>query len=529
MGRVYDLKTGRHFFSVLAILSALGMTAGATGMSAPAMAQSASAPVAGGSISIGMPGDALTLDPMLTTDEYSKPPESLMYDSLVKLGPTGGLAPDLATSWGVSQDGLTYTFHLRRNVHFHDGSKMTAADVVYSFQRIMSPALASPWASFFQDVKTVRALDPYTVQVTLSQADAPFLTVVASFLVVMNPAFVKAHGNNLKQVEDGTGPYELKKWIPNESITLVKNNDYFIKGQPYLKSITFQVIPQDTSRIAALQSGQIQMAEFIDPSQYAQLESLASAHVVNIDRFLDSNYHLLGFNTKRAPFNNPKVRLALSYAINRQAILDGPGFHEGMVTGILTQALSRWAIPTSDYPSYTPNLNMARKLLKEAGYPHGFSFSIMAPSSFPLDLSSAVMIQSQLKQIGVNAKVVPTEWGTYVNNWVKRDFDSFTGENGDWTDPDLAMYAALHTGGSTNAFQFSNPAVDKLLDAGRAAQSFAQRHAIYAQLQKLVVEQAPMIYTFASYDLMALSPQLKGYVHIPGDDYRSLSTVWLQS
>ncbi|MCL6446216.1 MAG: hypothetical protein K6T83_22685, partial [Alicyclobacillus sp.] len=107
-------------------------------------------------------------------------------------------------------------------------------------------------------------------------------------------------------------------------------------------------------------------------------------------------------------------------------------------------------------------------------------------------------------------------------------FNAFTGENGDWTDPDLAMYAALHTGGSTNAFQFSNPEVDKLLDEGRTTLSFKKRYAIYAKLQKLVVEQAPMIYTFASYDMAAYSPALRGWQHIPGNDYRSFANAWFQ-
>lgn len=474
-----------------------------------------------------MSGDALTLDPMLTTDEYSKPVESLIYDSLVKLGPKGDLVPDLATKWDVSSDGLTYTFDLRQNVKFHDGSTMTSQDVIYSFQRIMSKSLASPWASFFQDVQSIKAPDPNTVVVKLSKPDGPFLTVIASFLGIMNPTFVKANNGNLKRVEDGTGPYKLSDWQPNNSITLVKNKDYFIPNHPYLDSIVFQIIPQDSSRIAALQSGQIQFATFIDPSYYAQVNALGTSGTLDVQKYLDSNYHLLGFNTKRKPFNDPKVRLAISYAINRNQILSGPGFGQGMVTGILTPALSKWALPTSDYPSYTQNIAKAKELLKEAGYPNGFTFSIMAPTSFKLDLNSAVMIQSQLKQIGVTAKVVPTEWGTYVQNWVKHDFDSFTGSNGDWTDPDLAMYAALHTGGSTNAFQFSNPQVDTLLEQGRAGVTFDQRYQTYSQLQKLLIQQSPMIYTFATNDLVAMSPQVKNYVHVTGAGYQTLSDVWL--
>ena len=494
----------------------------------PSSATSAalSHPHVGGTLTIGMKGDALTLDPMLTTDEYSKPVESLLYNSLVTLGPKQQVEPDLASSWTTSANGLVYTFHLRSNVTFHQGGTMTAADVVYSFHRIMSPKLASPWASFFKPVKSVKAVNNTTVQVTLNQPDAAFLPVISSFLVIMNPTFVQQHNNNLQRVEDGTGPYILQKWIPNESITLTRNPHYFVKGEPYFQKIVFQIIPSTTARIAALQSGHIQFAEFLNPSHFAQLESMAATHKIVAQKYLSSEYHMFGFNTKWGPFTHAKVRLALSYAINRAAILASAGFNQGTVTGILTPALSRWVIPTSDYPSYKTNITKAKTLLRQAGYPHGFSFNIMAPPSFPIDESSAVIIANQLKAIGVTAHVVPTEWGTYVNNWVKRSFESFTGENGDWTDPDLAMYAALHTGGSTNAFQFSNPQVDQLLQEGQATQSFGKRHQIYDQLQKLVVQQAPMIYTFAGYDLFGMSPTVQGYVHVPGAAFKTLASAW---
>lgn len=514
--------------ALLGIVGLLGIPLSACGSVAPSATASPTAtthPTVGGTLTIGMKGDALTLDPMLTTDEYSKPVESLLYNSLVTLGPKQQVEPALASSWSTSSNGLVYTFHLRQNVRFHDGGVMTAKDVVYSFNRIMSTKLASPWASFFKPIKSVKALNSSTVQVSLSQPDASLLPVISSFLVIMNPSFVGQH-SSLQRIEDGTGPYVLSKWIPNQSITLGRNPHYFVKGQPYFKKIVFRVIPSTTARIAALQSGNIQFAEFLNPSHFPQLDAMAASHKIVAQKTISSQYHMFGFNTKWGPFKSAQVRLAFSYAINRSAILASAGFNQGSVTGILTPALSRWAIPTSSYPSYRTNIAKAKSLLAQAGYPHGFSFNIMAPPSFPLDESSAVVIANQLKAIGVTAHVVPTEWGTYVNNWVKRNFQSFAGENGDWTDPSLAMYAALHTGGSTNAFQFSNPTVDTWLQEGQATQSFAQRHKIYDQLQKMVVQQSPMLYTFAGYDLFAMSPQVKGYVHVPGAPFQTLASAW---
>ncbi len=529
------MKTRKNWFAfagaaaLLSVsLAGCGATSAAAGISSYSSRVAAlSKPHRGGTVTIAQVGDAITLDPMLTTDEYSAPVEQLLYNSLVKLGPKGQIEPDLASSWNISSNGLVYTFHLRSGVTFHHGGTMTAQDVVYSFNRIMSPKLASPWASFFSSIKSVSALNNSTVQVTLSTPNSPFLTVVASFFVVMNPSFVNANKGNLQRVEDGTGPFILQKWIPNQSITLVRNPHYFIKGEPYLNKVVFQIIPSSTSEIAAFQSGRVQFAEFINPADYAKLDTMARAHTIVAQKEISTDYHMLGFNTKWGPFKNPKVRLALSYAINRQQMLNQVGFGQGAVTGLITEALKNWAIPTKDYPSYKTNIAKAKKLLKEAGYPHGFSFKIMAPSSFPVDESNAVVIAQQLKAIGVKATVVPTEWGTYLNNWVKRSFESFTGENGDWTDPDLAMYAALHTGGSTNAFQFSNPEVDKLLQQGRTELSYKQRYQTYAKLQKLAVSQAPMLYLFASYNTFALSPSLHGYTYVAASPFAGLQSAWL--
>jgi peptide/nickel transport system substrate-binding protein len=291
----------------------------------------------------------------------------------------------------------------------------------------------------------------------------------------------------------------------------------------------YQVIPSDASRIAALRTGAIQFAAFLDPIYFPSVEQLQHSNTVNLMHVLDINYHVLAFNTKHKPFNNPLVRLAMSYAIDRNQILQAAGRGQGVVTGILTPALKSWALPVKQYPSYTPNLAKARALLAQAGYAKGFSFNIMASHYLPSDFSAAEIIQQQLKPLGITAQVAPTEWGVYVHKWVVRDFDAFTGENGDWTDPDLAMYAALHTGGSTNAQQFSDPTIDTLLDQARSATSTATRKALYNQIQaRLVNNGGPMIYTYASYWDYAMSPKLHGFTYIPRASYQGLIDASLQ-
>jgi len=477
----------------------------------------------GGTLTIGATNDALTLDPTVTTDEASGPVEDLLFNSLVKFNAKVQIVPDLASSWKISADGMTYTFHLRSGVTFHDGTTMTSSDVAASLARLRDAKTKSPWASFFTDVSAVQTPDPNTIVIKLSKPYGPFLAVIASFLTVSSASFVSAHKGNLTRVEDGTGPYMLKSWVPNTAITLVRNPHYFVAGQPHFDSVVFQVIPTDASRVAALRTGQIQFAAFIDPVYFPQVQQLKAAGQASVLHVLDINYHLLGFNTKRKPFDNPKVRLAISYAIDRNQILQAAGRGQGVVSGILTPALKSWALPVSAYASYKPNLAKAKQLLAAAGYPNGFSFKIMASHYLPSDYTAAEIIQQELKPLGINATIDTTEWGVYVHNWVVRNFDAFTGENGDWTDPDLAMYAALHTGGSTNAFQFSDPIIDKLLDQARAATSTATRKSLYNQIQmRLVNDGGPMIYTYASYWDYAMSPNLKGYTYIPRASYQGL-------
>jgi peptide/nickel transport system substrate-binding protein len=480
-------------------------------------------------LTIGASSDALTLDPAVTTDEASLPVEDLIYNSLVKLDTKAQIVPDLATSWNITDSGKTYTFHLRSGVTFHDGTALTSSDVAANFARLQDKKTASPWASFFTPVVSVSTPDDATVVVKLSKPYGPFLAVIASFLTVTPAKFLTDHAGKLTRVEDGTGPYMLKSWAPNTSITLVKNPHYFVAGQPHFDSIVFQIIPSDASRVAALRTGQIQFAAFLDPIYFPQVQQLQQSNLVSVLHVLDINYHLLGFNTKRKPFDNPLVRLALSYAIDRNQILQAAGRGQGVVTGLLTPALSSWALPVKQYPSYTPNLARAKQLLAQAGYPKGFTFSVMASHYLPSDYTAAEIIQQQLKPLGVTVNIATTEWGDYVHKWVVRDFDSFTGENGDWTDPDLAMYAALHSAGSTNAFQFSDPTMDSLLDQARAATSTAARKAIYDKIQlRLVNNGGPMIYTYASYWDYAMSPNLKGFAYIPRASYQGLAGAFFQ-
>lgn len=491
----------------------------------PPLSASAATPVNGGTLTIGIPSDALSLNAYLTTDEISAAVESLLYTSLVQLTPGGRVMPSLAT-WQVLRNGTEYLFTLKPHLRFSDGAPLTPQDVVASFRYVMNPVHHSPWGSYFSSVKNVSTDGVDMVKVTLNQPYAPFLEVVATYLPIMPAAFLHKYPN-FQRVEVGTGPYRLVSWTPNTDIILAKNPYFYEKGLPHLTRLVFDIIPSSASRIAALDSGQIQFALTYNPATYLEMKGLVASGKIRVISHLSPFIHKFGLNTAFSPFKNPKVRLALSYAINRSAVLSAAALGQGVVSGPISPVLKRWALPVNQLPSYRQNLLKARALLKSAGYPHGFSFSVIAPTSFPVDVSSAEVIQQQLLKIGVHMRIDKLEWGVYIHDWVTRKMDAWVGEGSEWTDPDLVLYGAFHTGGTINASNYSNPLVDRLLQQGRATAAYAARYAIYARLQKLLVTSAPIIFTFASNMYIAVSPKLSGYVPDPAQPYLPLQAAWL--
>ena len=485
-------------------------------------------PTKGGTLVIGQSADVLTLDPALTTDEASRPVQSLLFNSLVKYNDKMEILPDLAESYEVKDNGLTYIFKIRKGVKFHNGDALKASDVKFSFERMSDPQLKSRWASFFTGVKEVKVVDENTVQLTLSKPNAAFLNAVASYMFVLQEAFVKANAS-LQRVENGTGPYKLKEWVPNTNVTVTRFAEGFEQDKTYIETITFRIIPDEASRLAALRTGEVQFLEFLEPQFGPQLEQMKTAGNIDFAKVFSNTYHMFGFNTKRAPFDNEKVRHAIQYAVDRDTLLKTAALGQGAVSGILSPALGNWVLPVDKYPEYKRDVAKAKALLKEAGFENGFEFKIIAPSNYPVDLNSAIALSEQLKEVGIKATVDKTEWGTYVDKWVKRDFDTFVGHNGSGTDPDLAMFAALTTGGSTNAFQYSDKEIDELLAKGRIDPDLAARKQTYDTVQQKLVEKGPMVYTFATYRYYAYSPKLQSFKAQVVSPFKNIAFAWIKN
>ena len=475
-----------------------------------------------GTLELAIDTAPVGLDPHLTTAFSSFAISGQIYDGLVEVNAALEVEPGLATSWTVSDDGLTYVFQLREGVRFHNGRSMTADDVVYSFESIIDPETASPQASRFAQVGTAVATGEHEVTFTLTQQYAPFITNLPNLAVV--PREVVEENGNLQQVAVGTGPFMLTEVVPDTYVLLSANPDYYREGQPGVAALKFNIVPVASTRAAGLRTGTYHLIPDVDPATAETLRNVSGITLMGVQ---DLAYTLLGFNTTREPFNDPRVRMAINYAIDREEIVEGVYFGNAVPGGPLSPGLQAWALPTTAFSCYATNLDTARSLLAEAGYPDGFSSEILTFGTIQVVTDSAQVLQAQLAQVGIDLTVNVAEFGTFVQDWTNSNFDMFVSLNGGNPDPDGYMHRTFVTGGSTNVFKFSDPDVDRLLEAGRSTADMAERVEIYNELQQRLACEGPIAHLAYGTLFSAVSDDVDGFQQLPTRSLRYLREVTL--
>ncbi|HET8986329.1 MAG TPA: ABC transporter substrate-binding protein [Trueperaceae bacterium] len=475
-----------------------------------------------GTLELAIDTAPVGLDPHLTTAFSSFVITGQIYDALVEVDAALEVQPGLATSWTISDDGLVYVFQLREGVRFHNGRTMTADDVVYSFERIANPETASPQASRFAQVGTAVATGEYEVTFTLTQQYAPFITNLPNLSVVPQEV-VEANGN-LQQVAVGTGPFMLTEVVPDTYVLLSANPDYYREGQPGVAALKFNIVPVASTRAAGLRTGTYHMIPDVDPATAETLRNVSGITLMGVQ---DLAYTLLGFNTTREPFNDPRVRQAINYAIDREELVEGVYFGNAVPGGPLSPGLQAWAEDTSAFACYATNLDTARSLLADAGFPDGFSTEILTFGTIQVVTDSAQVLQAQLAQVGIDATVNVAEFGTFVQDWTNSNFDMFVSLNGGNPDPDGYLHRTFVTGGSTNVFKYSDAEVDRLLEAGRTTADMAARVAIYNDLQERLACEGPIAHLAYGTLFSAVSDDVHGFQQLPTRSLRYLREVTL--
>lgn len=467
--------------------------------------------------------DTTGLDPHTQTAFASFRLLELIYEPLVNLDSNLNVVPSLAESWEFSDDGLKLTLNLRQGVKFHNGADFTAADVDATFKRILDEATGAAARANYLNIASIEMPDDFTVVFNLSQADVPLLAALAT----TNAAIVDSadiESGAVATVANGTGPFKLDSWTPEEVTMLSANADWWGEG-PNVDGIEIRIIPDETSILAALRAGTIDFALLNDPLVATLLKDDSTIVLNSVPAIA---YHVLQLRAAVEPMDKLEVRQAISCAINRQEVLDVASLGEGKVTGPLT--MSAFALPPEDLFCYQQDVEKAKQLMADAGLADGFTLKmIVANAEPPTALTEAQTIQAQLAAINITVEIESLELGVYVDRWLAGDFESAIALNGGRPDP-YTMYARYwqSTGNLSNVAGYTDPKLDELMAAGRAETDPAKRFEIFAEFQKYLAEQAPWAWLYVGYEYTAQQPYVKGFVPTPTDSLIYLTQVTLE-
>ena len=446
-----------------------------------------------------------------------------IYEGLTTIAEDLSVQPDLATSWDISDDGLTYTFNLADGVTFHDGSAMTAEDVAASLRRVQNEEMASPLASRISPITAINVVDDGTIALSLDAPFAPILTSLAGIAIV--PAEMEMDAEALQQVPVGTGPFKFEEWVPNSHIQLVAFDGYREAQMPKVDGVKFSIVPEAATRQVGLVSGQFDLLPGVDPATALQLQS-ASGIMMHETR--DLSYTLIGINTTRAPFDNPAVRRALNMAVNRDEIIAAALFGNGVPAGPLSPALQTWAMNPNAFDCYSGDAADAASLLAEAGVETPIEVELLVlPRQDAKDISQVV--QQQAKAAGFEITLVNKEIGAFVQDWRNSDFDLFASANGGNPDPDGYFYRTFYGGGSTNVFKYDDAEVNGWLDEGRTSTDAAARKAAYDAAQMKLACEGPIVHVAYGTLSTAVGENVSGFVINPNRRLSSLKSLELSN
>ncbi|MGX1696349.1 ABC transporter substrate-binding protein [Microbacterium keratanolyticum] len=498
------------------IALALVLTGCSTPASTPDTTDSAAA---GGDLVIGVTSDPDTLFPWKATQFQAVNVLQNLYGTLTEFDADLNVVPGLAESWDVSEDGLTVTFTLRKGVTFADGSTFGAEDVKFSLDAIAAEATAAVARSSLASVAAVEATDEHTVTLTLTAPDA----ALPANLAVINMAMLSSDDTEeaLNTTPNGTGPFVLDARKPSQSITLAKNDDYW-GDTALLDTVEFRVIPDESSIVSAMQSGNVQFAVFNDPL-VAQTAEGANVTVATTPQL---SYHALQLNAARGgALADVNVRLAMQCAIDRQEVLDTAALGEGEVTGPITSPA--YKSDPDARPCATKDLDKAAEYLKKAGMADGVTINaIVSQGEYATSVNEAQNLKAQLADAKINLELEVLESGAFVDRWIAADFEAAVALNGGRPDPD-GMYGRYFTstGNLNKVAGYSSPELDALFAQGRESSDPAERKKIYAEISENLEDNAAWIWLFTSYTYTATASTVDGYVPMANGSLQFLRTT----
>ena len=481
-------------------LSALIFALGLSGAIAPAGAQ--------GTIRIALGTTLSQLDPAKTTigDEYVY--VHLVFNGLSRIDPDMSVKPDLAESWTASDDLKTWTFRLRQGVKFHHGRVLDSEDVVATVKRILDPATGSRARTNLAMVETVEAVDPLTVRFNLNQSYAGFADIFADRQMRI---VAKDRLAELSTQPIGTGPFVFKSWSPGDRLELTKNPDYFEKGLPKLDGVTLRIIPESAARIAALESGAI---DIVWSMPYESVDKFKNHPTVRADGISTPTWDGVILNNDRAPFNDVRVRKALALTIDKAAIVELALFGQGEPT--FSPIPPSHPYFNKSLPVRAPDIAQAKKLLAEAGFPNGFDVPMQVPQEREQRVRVGVAVRDMARAAGIRINVERVPFASYTAN-VAGKAQMYI--DGYFARPtiDTAIYPFYHSSGSWNKqlWLYKDARVDQILDDARKTNDEAARKALFERFQSVVEETVPGIIAYSAAHVNGVAKKVENFHSTP--------------
>lgn len=521
------MKTLRMWKAAALFATALTVLAGVL---VPATGGPAETPKRGGTLNATFSSDPAHLDPHRGTTAQNFIP--LVYNGLVRFK-TGTevrvdeyiIEPDLAERWEVSQDGLVYTFRLRRGVRFHDkppvnGRELTSDDVVWSLERMLADDPENIKRDLFSVIKSYAAPDRYTVRITLAEPFAPLLDNLATVFA----SIVPRADIDYKREAIGTGPFTLDAFVRGARYVYKRHPNYYERGKPYLDEIVIHILRDFATRAAALRASRI---DVVDLLPYGQALPIIKEGNLQWERYQGIFSVHARLNVARPPLDNEKVRQAMSLALNRQAMAIALGGGEGIVNGPVPTGLGKWAVDWRRLPFFQRDIAKAKQLLVEAGFPNGFTIDAVGGSSPDNRRIILEAMAAQWKQIGITLNIRLVDTATVQRIRFQKDFailaDNFTLSS----DPDSYLFLEYYSKSSGNVGNYADPQADRILEAQRREREPAKRVELVHQASMFIARKAWILTTGDPIYVSLAWPYVKGFRHNNINQYLPLKNVWL--
>ncbi|MCR4391279.1 MAG: ABC transporter substrate-binding protein [Candidatus Acetothermia bacterium] len=430
-----------------------------------------------------------------------------LYEGLVQVDEAGDFQGQLARSWEASTDGLVYTFYLREDVRFHDGTPCDADAVRRSFLRAMDPATRHVRPEYYRGIADIEAVDPWTVRFRLHVPDASFVALLA-----LGESVVVPTGADLARRPVGTGPFRFVDWLPGYHLRLARNADYYLPGVPKLDAATFRFLPDPAAQLAALRAGDVDLVAEVAPEIAVTLADDTMLQVISGPQDL---VQILAINKARAPFSDLRVRQALAHAVDRDQLI-------ALVSFGFASPIGSHLAPTAPYHAdmtwvYPYDPARARELLAEAGYPNGFTATLTLPANYAFHVRTGELIAAQLREVGVTLDLKLVDWGTWLDRvFGQADYDLTVIGHPGRLDPALMLTGY---GEDRPDYYFrrgwENHELAELLRLGACTPNPAVRRSIYTVAQYLIAREVVNVFLQAPHQILAMRRGITGAKVLP--------------